>query len=49
MTEQTMPVIILETHGGPEVLESSEQPAPRPRPGEVVGMGSLERCAGARD
>src|SRR5690554_2382139 len=32
----TMQAIILEHHGGPEVLQLSEQPAPRPKPGEVV-------------
>lgn len=31
-----MRAIILEEHGGPEVLKASELPAPRPEPGEVV-------------
>jgi NADPH:quinone reductase-like Zn-dependent oxidoreductase len=31
-----MRAIILEQHGGPEVLQASELPAPQPGPGEVV-------------
>lgn len=31
-----MRAIILEQHGGPEVLSASDQPAPQPGPGEVV-------------
>lgn len=33
---QTMRAIILEEHGGPEVLQVSEQPAPQPAAGQVV-------------
>lgn len=33
---ETMRAIILEQHGGPEVLQASELPAPRPGPGQVA-------------
>jgi len=33
---EAMRAIILEQHGGPEVLSASDQPAPQPGPGEVV-------------
>ena len=33
---EAMRAIILEQHGGPEVLGASDQPAPQPGPGEVV-------------
>ncbi len=33
---KTMQAVILEQHGGPEVLQLRTRPAPRPKPGEVV-------------